>query len=90
MKTTFDLLKNGKVQITVWANAATKEIYYANRNSFGYNAIWHLGDAFYKKYGNKMKVNQGKSDNRMFYYSAKSMENAGFRLVKRGESPLWN
>ena len=34
MKTNFELLKNGKVAVTVWANQETKEIYPANSNSF--------------------------------------------------------
>lgn len=89
MKTQFDLLKNGKVATTVWANKETKEIYPANRNSFGYNAEYHLCDDFYNKYGCNLKTNQGKSNPRMFYYSAKSMESVGFRLVMRGADPLW-
>lgn len=89
MKTTFETLKNGKNATTVWANATTKEIYPANRNSFGYNAEYHLGDAFYNKYGKDLKTTQGKSDFRKFYYSAKSMESVGFKLVLRGENTLW-
>jgi len=89
MKTTFETLKNGKNSVAVWANTTTKEIYPANRNSFGYNAEYHLGDAFYNKYGKSLKTTQGKSDSRKFYYSAKSMESVGFQLVLRGEAPLW-
>jgi hypothetical protein len=89
MKTQFDILKNGNVATAVWANKKTKETYPANRNSFGYNAKYILGDWFYNKYGKNMKINQGKSDYRKFYYSAKSMENAGFELITRGEKPLW-
>ena len=89
MKAKFNLLKNGNVATTVWANAKTKEMYPANRNSFGYNAQYVLGDWFYEKYGKNMKTNQGKSDYRKFYYSTKSMENEGFKLVTRGEKPLW-
>ena len=89
MNTNFDLLKNGKVAVAVWANPTTKEIYPANKNSFGYNAEEHFGDAFYNKYGCHLKTNQGKSDYRKFYYSAKSMESIGFILVKRGENPLF-
>lgn len=89
MKTNFNLLKNGKVSVSVWANLQTKEIYPANRNSFGYNAEYHLGDAFYEKYGKNLKTTQGKADYRKFYYSAKTMESIGFQLVLRGEQPLW-
>lgn len=89
MKTNFDLLKNGKVAINVWANPTTKEIYPANKNSFGFNAVHCIGDIFWFKYGRNMKVNQGKSNYRSFYYSAKSMQENGFQLVKRGENPLW-
>lgn len=89
MKAVFETLKNGKNSTAVWANVATKEICPANRNSFGYNAEYHLGDAFYNKYGKDLKTTQGKSNPRKFYYSAKSMENLGFQLVLRGEAPLW-
>ena len=89
MKTTFELLKNGKVAKTVWANKSTKEIYPANKNSFGYNAQCILGDWFYLKYGKNMKTNQGKLDYSKFYYSAKSMNEIGFELVLRGASPLF-
>lgn len=89
MKNTFETLKNGKVAVTVWANPVTKEIYPANRNSFGYNALYTLGDDFYNKYGKNLKHNQGKVDYSKFYYSAKSMESVGFKLVTRGEMPLW-
>lgn len=84
-----NLLKNGKNAETVWANPDTQEIYPANKNSFGYNAKYISGDWFYKKFGKDMPLNQGKADPRKFYYSAKSMESAGFRLVKRGSNPLW-
>lgn len=89
METTFKTLKNGKNAVTVWANSTTQEIYPANRNSFGYNAEYHLGDDFYNKYGKNLKTNQGKSDYRRFYYSRKSMESVGFKLVFRGEDTLW-
>lgn len=90
MENQFKLLKNGKVAETVWANFETKEIYPANRNSFGYNANQASYDSeFYKKYGCNLKLNQGKSDYTKFYYSAKSMESIGFRLVKRGDLPLF-
>lgn len=89
MKTSFDLLKNGKVGTAVWANPTTKETYPANRNSFGWNAEYHLGNAFYEKYGKNLKTTQGRANSRMFYYSAKSMESVGFKLVLRGEMPLW-
>ena len=89
MKATFDLLKNGKVSVSVWANPETKEIYPANRNSFGFNAVNCIGDEFWHKYGENMKVNQGKSDYHKFYYSAKSMQSVGFQLVMRGDAPLW-
>jgi hypothetical protein len=83
------ILKNGKVATTVWANLKTKELYIANRNSFGYNALSIVGDWFYAKYGRGMKTTQGRADSSKFYYSAKSMENAGFQLLKRGEVPLF-
>lgn len=89
MTTTFVTLKNGNNAVTVWANPTTKEIYPANRNSFGYNAERNYNDAFYKKYGKNMKTNQGNADYRRFYYSAKSMQEIGFQLVTRGERPLW-
>ena len=89
MATSFTLLKNGNVAETVWANKETHEIYPANRNSFGYNAVYILGNEFYKKYGCNLKLNQGKSDSRKFFYSAKSMESIGFQLVMRGNCPLW-
>ena len=89
MKNQFNLLKNGKVAYTVWANPMTKEIYPANKNCFGYNAEYHLGDWFYEKYGKNMKHTQGRADYRRFYYSAKSMEDAGFTLVLRGSQPLF-
>lgn len=88
MTNTFELLKNGKVATAVWANATTKEIYPANRNSFGYNAQYHYGDAFYNKYGKDLKTNAGKVARGLFY-SAMSMESVGFRLVVRGQQPLW-
>lgn len=90
MTTKFDLLKNGNVATTVWANPTTKEIYPANRNSFGYNAEYKLGNSFYEKYGKNMKINQGKGDYTKFYYSAKSMNEVGFVLVTRGTKPLWD
>lgn len=89
MKNQFEILKNGNVSVSVWANKSTNEIYPANRNSFGYNAEYHLGDEFYNKYGKNLKTNQGKSDYTRFYYSAKSMQSVGFELVLRGEKPLW-
>jgi hypothetical protein len=89
MKNQFELLKNGNVSVAVWANVDTKEIYPANRNSFGYNALFVRGDEFYKKYGQNMKVNQGKGRFSGFSYSAKSMNEAGFTLLTRGEKPLW-
>jgi len=89
METKFNILKNGKVGISVWANPTTKEIYAANRNSFGYNARYDVNSWFFLKYGKNMKKNQGKSDYSKFYYSAKSMQDAGFQLVLRGQNPLW-
>ena len=91
METTqkFSLLKNGNVAQTVWANLETKEIYPANKNSFGVNAQYILGDWFYQKYGKNLKTNQGKSDYTKFYYSAKSMESVGFKLILRGSKPLF-
>lgn len=55
MKTNFDLFKNGKVSVSVWANPQTKEIYPANKNSFGHNAEHHHGNAFYARYGKNLK-----------------------------------
>lgn len=91
MKNTFDLLKNGKVAEAVWANVSTKEIYPAHRSSFGYNALKaDYKSQFYTKYGHDMKINQGKGRNyKQFTYSAKSMQEKGFKLVLRGEMPLW-
>ena len=89
MKTNFDLLKNGKVAVTVWANQETKEIYPANSNSFGYNACYVIGNQFWNKYGKNLKSSQGKFDCNRFYYSAKQMQSVGFELVKRGDLPLW-
>lgn len=89
MKVTFELLKNGKVAKTVFANPATKEIVIANRNSFGHNVERIYGDAFYEKYGKDLKTNQGKSDYTKFYYSEKSMNSLGFVLVTRGQMPLF-
>lgn len=88
MKTQFELQKNGKVATSVWANIETKEIYPANKNSFGFNALKQF-DEFYDKYGKNLKTNQGKSDYTKFYYSEKSMLSVGFKLVKRGDVPLW-
>lgn len=89
MKTTFTTLKNGKNAIAVFANPATKEIVLANRNSFGFNVETRTDVDFDLKYGKNLKTNQGKSDYRKFYYSAKSVESLGFQLVKRGENPLF-
>ena len=89
MKTNFDLLKNGKVSKTVWANVETKEIYQANSNSFGYNALMDRDDDFYKKYGVNLKISWTKSYHSLPCYSAKQMQSVGFVLVKRGEVPLW-
>ena len=89
MKTQFELLKNGCVATTVWANPTTKEIYPANRNPFGHNAEYHFNDEFYNKYGKDLKINQGRGNYRRFYYSARSMESVGFQLVMRGKLPLW-
>ena len=89
MKAKFDLLKNGKVSKTVWANPETKEIYPANSNSFGHNALLDHGDDFYKKYGVNLKVSWTKSAHSRPCYSARQMHSAGFCLVKRGEAPLW-
>ena len=89
MKTTFTTLKNGKNAIAVFANPTTKEIVLANRNSFGFNVETRIDVEFDSKYGKSLKRNQGKSDYQRFYYSAKSVESLGFRLVKRGENPLF-
>ena len=89
MKTTFTTLKNGKNAIAVFANPTTKEIVLANRNSFGFNVETRIDAEFDSKYGKSLKINQGKSDYRKFYYSAKSVESLGFQLVKRGENPLF-
>ena len=89
MENSFKTLKNGKVANNVWANISTKEIFPANKNSFGYNMVQVIGDVFYEKYGKNLKYNQGKSDYTKFYHSAKSMNEIGFVLVKRGDSKLW-
>ena len=91
MTTSFELLKNGMNAKAVWANPQTKEIYPANRNSFGWNACAaDYGTPFYEKYGRNMKINQGRGSNyRNYYYSARSMQEMGFKLVMRGENPLW-
>lgn len=89
MKTKFDLLKNGSVAKTVWANLETKEIYPANSNSFGYNALLSRNDLFYKKYGCNLKISWTKSVHSLPCYSAKQMQSVGFELVKRGDKPLW-
>lgn len=89
MNANFDLLKNGKVAKTVWANVETKEIYQANSNSFGYNALMDRDDDFYKKYGVNLKISWTKSYHSLPCYSAKQMKSVGFVLVKRGEVPLW-
>ena len=89
MTHSFELLKNGNVAKTVWANKTTKEIYPANRNSFGYNAIHDFRSDFYKKYSDRLKINQGKSNYSQFSYSAKNMEQLGFELVMRGTAPLF-
>ena len=88
MTSTFELLKNGKLAAAVWANPVTKEIYPANRNSFGYNAE-KFYNAFYDKYGKDLKANQGKANYKRWFYSAASMQSVGFQLVLRGENPLW-
>lgn len=85
----FETFKNGKVKVTVWANQTTKEIVLANRNSFGYNYMKGIDAEFDKKYGYKLKSEQGKSNYRYFCNSAKSMQSVGFKLVKNGEMPLW-
>lgn len=89
MKTQFDLLKNGKVATTVWANKETKEIVVANRNCFGWNMLRGFDKEFDTLYGNDMKINQCKGNYRGFSYSAKSMEEKGFNLIMRGADPLW-
>ena len=89
MKTNFDLMKNGSVSKTVWANPETKEVYPANSNPFGYNALLDRGDDFYKKYGVNLKVSWTKSVHSQPCYSAKQMQSVGFELVKRGDKPLW-
>lgn len=89
MEATFTLLKNGNNAVTVWANAETKEICIANRNPFGYNMTRGLDSDFDRKYGCFMKTTQGRGDYRKFYYSAKSMQEAGFTLVLRGSKPLF-
>ena len=89
MKNTFELLKNGNVAETVWANPSTREIVKANRNTFGYNMLVDYRSAFYSKYGINMKSNQGKSSRSGFSYSARQMESIGFQLVMRGSAPLW-
>jgi len=85
----FDLQKNGKVAVSVFANAETKEIVSANKNSFGFNHIQQIGSDFYSKYGKNLKTNQGKRDYTQFTYSEKAMNSVGFVLVKRGENPIF-
>jgi hypothetical protein len=89
MRTQFETLKNGKNAKTVWANVQTKEIVNANRNPFGHNCTRGLDHDFDRKYGDFMKTTQGRSNYHYFYYSARSMESIGFKLVLRGEMPLW-
>lgn len=89
MTNKFETFKNGKVRVTVWANQTTKEVVIANRNSFGYNYMKGIDAEFDKKYGCNLKSEQGKSNYRCFYNSAKSMQSVGFKLVKNGEMPLW-
>jgi hypothetical protein len=89
MKTNFDLLKNGNVAKTVWANEETKEIYPANSNSFGWNALLDRSDNFYKKYGVNLKISWTKSVHSLPCYSANEMKRVGFKLVCRGDNPLW-
>lgn len=91
MKNQFSLLKNGKNAETVWANAETGEIYPANRNSFGYNALQAGYETeFYKKYGCNMKLNRPNTRHGRYSYSARQMQEIGFKLVMRGSEPLWN
>jgi hypothetical protein len=89
MKTQFQLLKNGNVAQTVWANATTKEIYPANRTPWGYNAHKVYNDEFYNKYGHELKYSQGKGNYKNFYYPASQMQKVGFQIVTRGSAPLW-
>ena len=86
----FELLKNGNVAKSVWANPTTKEIYPANRNSFGYNAIQaNYQSEFYKNHGQFMKLNAPKGISGLFSYSANSMKERGFILVMRNDKPLF-
>lgn len=90
MENQFKTLKNGKVAVAVWANPTTNEIYPAHRNSFGYNALQAGYDSeFYKKYGCNMKLNSPNTRHGSYSYSARQMESIGFKLVTRGEMPLW-
>jgi hypothetical protein len=91
MKATFNLLKNGKNAISVFANETTKQIVEANRNSFGYNVILGLDKEFSDLARNTpgVKMNQGKSNYRQFSVSKNDMEKMGFKLVLRGENPLF-
>lgn len=90
MKNQFELLKNGKNANAVWANPETKEIYPANRNSFGYNALQAGYETeFYKKYGCNMNLNRPNTRYGQYSYSARQMEAIGFKLVMRGQSPLF-
>jgi hypothetical protein len=90
MRTSFELLKNGNNATAVWANPTTREIYPANRNSFGWNALFG-GDnsAFYQKYGKNMKLNSAKSRYGAPSWSYRQMNEIGFVLVMRGDKPLW-
>jgi len=88
MTTTFKILKNGKNAQTVFANPTTNKIVIANRNSFGYNVICGI-DKDFDAIAINLKRNQGKSDYKKFSYSQKDVESLGFKLITRGENPLF-
>ncbi len=91
METQFQLFKYGNVSKTVFANPDTKEIYPAHRTGInnGYNAVCVKDDEFYIKYGHKLRTTQCRRNYKMFFYSEKAMNSAGFILVRRSQKPLF-
>jgi len=68
MKNTFDILKNGKVSNNVWANSTTKEIVFANKNSFGFNYLKGEDREFESKYStHEWKSNAPKNKKRRVF-----------------------
>jgi hypothetical protein len=88
MTTQFNTFKNGKVSKTVFANATTKQIVIANRNSFGCNVRCGI-DSEFDKLANNLKKNLGNNRNNGFSYSQRDVESLGFVLVKNGDMPLF-